>query len=168
VDKSLIGVSKRCCPVCTQLLCLLSPDDPIDIRGSHRTIYPCSLPPWLPVATIKDMVTIYERLLLGILRNLVEKSPGARRPSGDSKTASIYSLGSKLPDKGKRTARGFLNTVAQTDFAPRAAGNPYFTPRASDADNRPPEPKRTKFGTFLLDFAATVQSATRWRKKGNK
>ncbi|KAF8886174.1 hypothetical protein BD779DRAFT_1531317 [Infundibulicybe gibba] len=47
-DRSAIGVSKRCCPVCSAILEALSLREPINVLGSHRTTMPCALPDNLP------------------------------------------------------------------------------------------------------------------------
>ncbi|KAF8971465.1 hypothetical protein BDZ97DRAFT_1936663 [Flammula alnicola] len=47
----IIGTSKRCCPVCAQLLLTISPvasGQSFITRGSHRTITSCTLPDWTP------------------------------------------------------------------------------------------------------------------------
>jgi hypothetical protein len=84
VNRTFIGVSKRCCPVCTQLLDILFPQqaERLHLVGSHRTIYPCSLPPWMPVDVVQKMVDIFGAMLREILQELTE--PGKGRTSGDS------------------------------------------------------------------------------------
>jgi hypothetical protein len=47
-------------------------------------IYPCTLPPWLPVEDIRTMVDEYESMLRNILRGLTVASTPQPRTSNDS------------------------------------------------------------------------------------
>jgi hypothetical protein len=135
VDKSAIGVSKRCCPVCTRLLGLLFPNDRMDICGTHRTVYPCSLPPWLPQDIVEKMVSIYEDELRTILHDLVQEHHGSRRLSGDSKPASIHSMGSGL---------GQIETNAAAILWAKAKGVEWAPSRKHTTTNKPgPSPHAT-------------------------
>lgn len=51
-----IGVSRRSCPACAKLLSLLKQEVPLIQPSSHRQIYVCALPPWLPEKFVQDMV----------------------------------------------------------------------------------------------------------------
>ena len=90
-----IGVSKRCCPVCTKLLSLLSKhsqmhaaaavvngsgdeavggvpvfhEPELTVLNSHANIYPTALPPFLPKEVAEELVWWLE----GMLRNAVKK-----------------------------------------------------------------------------------------------
>jgi hypothetical protein len=99
----------------------------MDICGTHRTVYPCSLPPWLPKNIIEKMVSIYEDELRTILYNLVREHDGSRRPSGDSKAASIHSVGSRL---------GQVETNAASALWARAKGVEWA--RKDVTTNNPP------------------------------
>ncbi|CAL1712881.1 unnamed protein product [Somion occarium] len=87
-----IGISQRCCPVCTKLLDYLPLDgenNPLSLssrpkfiqerfgiqvaRGSHTKISPCALPPWLPDSVIQNMLTHFERELTWDLEDLWRK-----------------------------------------------------------------------------------------------
>lgn len=52
----IIGVSKRCCPVCYHLLSLIAGQDKnFVVQGSHKTVSPCTLPVWLPENIVDSM-----------------------------------------------------------------------------------------------------------------
>ena len=58
-------MSKQCCPICEALLSSLKKlyVHDVDILGAHRTITPCTLPPWLPDDILDDVVGFFERKL---------------------------------------------------------------------------------------------------------
>src|SRR5947209_14074215 len=73
----VIGVSKRCCPVCARLLTILSESawykdlaTPFKFRASHGNISGCSLPPWLPTEIHKRMVKEFGEELKQCLEKL--------------------------------------------------------------------------------------------------
>lgn len=73
-----IGVSKRCCPVCTKLLSLLAtaPNDcssPSTILASHQNFYPTRLPPYLPEGIAVQLLLWLEELVKDAIKMLVEK-----------------------------------------------------------------------------------------------
>jgi hypothetical protein len=88
----MIGVSKRCCPVCAALLRFLGANSmpgPIRILGSHRTMTPCSLPPFLPESAIEATVTSFERELGRVITKLrlqMQIEDQTRRRSSTSST----------------------------------------------------------------------------------
>ena len=57
-----IGVSKRCCPVCTKLLSLLSAGNktssqgPLRVLSGHQNIYPTALSPFVPVEIAEPLI----------------------------------------------------------------------------------------------------------------
>ena len=57
----MIGVSKRCCPICRSLLFLLANDEeqPFLVKGSHSMVTACTLPPWLPSDIVDKMNQIF-------------------------------------------------------------------------------------------------------------
>lgn len=61
LDLSHLGVSTRCCPVCSMLLKITARRLSITIRSpeQHATYYACVLPPWLPARYADE---IYEKL----------------------------------------------------------------------------------------------------------
>jgi hypothetical protein len=70
----VIGVSKRCCPVCQQLLNIfnsLTPEKPFIVRGSHSKITACTLPTWLPENFVNSMNNIFGSQLRGELSELI-------------------------------------------------------------------------------------------------
>jgi len=85
MNPTVIGVSKRCCPVCTVLLRILfRQQQPMSTPGSHNTIYSCSLPLYLHVDVIQEMVDIFGTHLRGLLRKVTVQKVSDRRTSGDS------------------------------------------------------------------------------------
>jgi hypothetical protein len=79
----MIGVSKRCCPVCTKLLEILYGQS-LHIAGSHSTIYACTLPTWLPEEVLSEMVNHFQGILRSVLRKVMQNSESLKRQSGDS------------------------------------------------------------------------------------
>jgi hypothetical protein len=84
----MVGVSKRCCPVCAYMLqrCdLPGRQSPIRIHGSHSTVSPCALPPWLPVRAIDSIVAHFSNVLKGMLERLVyNRAHKTRRASSET------------------------------------------------------------------------------------
>ena len=86
----MIGVSKYCCPMCTKFLQLLqgTGKQKFGILGLHKTVYPCSLPPWALRWVKEGMVTFaWDQLIISLLetvRNLHSWRP--RRHSSGSHT----------------------------------------------------------------------------------
>ncbi|KAF8429312.1 hypothetical protein BGX38DRAFT_1233440 [Terfezia claveryi] len=101
-----IGVSKRCCPVCTKLLSLLTlPQthtlryvEPLTVLCAHSNIYPTSLPPLVPPDVAERLVWWLEKLLQDELVNLVKRK---RRLTGLS-IKSTKSQDSKGESPGKQ------------------------------------------------------------------
>ncbi|KAF8874829.1 hypothetical protein BD779DRAFT_1565247 [Infundibulicybe gibba] len=73
-DKSVIGVSRHCCAVCSMALGALPsplhPGRPIDVLGHHEAVVPCALPDNIPPATANFVSACFERLFLDTLREL--------------------------------------------------------------------------------------------------
>ncbi|RPB19914.1 hypothetical protein L211DRAFT_852788 [Terfezia boudieri ATCC MYA-4762] len=113
-----IGVSKRCCPVCTKLLSLLStcPDSdatptPLDALGSvrhrstepltvllaHHNIYPTALPPSVPTKVASELVVWLE----GLVKQIVDEMVRNRRAS----VQTCRTEDSKGVSSGKKTKR---------------------------------------------------------------
>lgn len=94
----VIGVSKRCCPVCAHLLNLLStshhdPDrrEHFIIKGTHNSITGCSMPTWLPADILKNMNDRFALELRDELLLFMSTTPGPslrRVPSTDSDNLS--------------------------------------------------------------------------------
>ncbi|KAF8237201.1 hypothetical protein L208DRAFT_557306, partial [Tricholoma matsutake] len=90
----ILGVSKRCCPVCSHLLSVALPPHiadliPFVIKGSHTTITPCSLPDCLPRPILKDMVEVFGEQLRVVLDNLASTNAAVRRRSLSTGTQRI-------------------------------------------------------------------------------
>src|ERR1700722_8529479 len=88
----ILGISKRCCPVCSHLLHVLQqalPGKVFNTPGSHKTIYPCALPPWLPLSIVSKVVSAFweqlKQVLLEVVRDTTRrqrrKSTGSHGPS---------------------------------------------------------------------------------------
>lgn len=72
---NVVGISKRCCPVCEHLLCdiplpAINKMEPFIIKGSHTTITPCALPASLPLPALENMVTFFGTQLRRVLGDL--------------------------------------------------------------------------------------------------
>ncbi|RPB19920.1 hypothetical protein L211DRAFT_870964 [Terfezia boudieri ATCC MYA-4762] len=102
-----IGVSKRCCPICTKLLSLLTHThrnglislEPLTVLCSHPNIYPTSLPPLVPSDVAEHLVQWLEGLLKDELVKLVKKK---RRSIGDSvESATSQDSKGESPKKQK-------------------------------------------------------------------
>jgi hypothetical protein len=64
-DQAPLGVSKKCCPVCTSILKAIFAElgMPTMVLGSHSNIYPCSFPPGLPKSVTSKVVKEYSWLV---------------------------------------------------------------------------------------------------------
>jgi hypothetical protein len=88
----MLGISKRCCPVCAFLIQKLGG---FVIRGAHKSVTGCSLPPWLPNDTKKIMVDEFGRRLRMLLDNILfpdETTETEGRKSTGSICLSIMSF----------------------------------------------------------------------------
>ncbi|KAF8417418.1 hypothetical protein BGX38DRAFT_707650, partial [Terfezia claveryi] len=118
---STIGVSKRCCPVCTKLLSLLSSfpnsdnsttptpldapayvrhrsTEPLTVLLAHHNIYPTALPPSVPTKVASELVVWLE----GIVKQIVDEMVRNRRAS----VQTCRSDDSKGVSPGKKTKKG--------------------------------------------------------------
>ncbi|KDR67659.1 hypothetical protein GALMADRAFT_231839 [Galerina marginata CBS 339.88] len=90
--RHVIGVSKRCCPVCYHFLALLTEDgqEPFITRGSHSIITPCTLPPWTPSPVVDSMIKTFGTILRRDLIALKDReSFSAPTTTSGSDTPSI-------------------------------------------------------------------------------
>lgn len=92
----LLGVSKRCCPICARLLSLLKANnqDSFLTTGNHSTISACTLPESLPQKIIDQMVMEFGLRLRKELVNL-QKTNEVRRArvrTNDTRRMSMESL----------------------------------------------------------------------------
>ncbi|EDR12804.1 uncharacterized protein LACBIDRAFT_323546 [Laccaria bicolor S238N-H82] len=75
----VIGVSKRCCPICNQYLSILrqgSDSPPFLVRGNHGRISACTLPPSTPDHVVDLMNRIYGGYLLTDMNTFMNKVNG--------------------------------------------------------------------------------------------
>jgi hypothetical protein len=87
----VMGVSKRCCPMCRSLLSLLANDKelPFLVKGSHTTVSACTLPPWLPSNIVDAMNQIFgSRLRKELIKICKSPSTRFRSPSSASRRIS--------------------------------------------------------------------------------
>jgi hypothetical protein len=101
-----IGVSKRCCPVCSYLLRLLNEHcgAKFVISDEHTYVSPCALPVWLPENIVRLMVLEFSgRLREELIKLQVESKNQLRGRADTSHTAriSIDSIGSLGGSKAK-------------------------------------------------------------------
>ena len=116
-----IGVSKRCCPVCTKLLQLLEISltsegednvryrSPAMVSSSHQNFYPTALPPYLPQAVAFQLLAWLEGLVKNAVERLVQngrlaraRSQEAARQGKEERAKSADSKGDSPGKKGKR------------------------------------------------------------------
>ncbi|KIJ95741.1 hypothetical protein K443DRAFT_108324, partial [Laccaria amethystina LaAM-08-1] len=108
----VIGTSKRCCPVCTTLLSIITPQatgQPFLIRGSHRTISSCTLPDWTPRHIVKELIEHFGQSLREVIGQLMERThwaPLKYSPSAGSSALSVTSLVRRLPVNTKVVMAG--------------------------------------------------------------
>ncbi|KAF8427517.1 hypothetical protein EV426DRAFT_699353 [Tirmania nivea] len=127
-----IGVSKRCCPVCTKLLSLLSKHSQgqieaimggsgnrgmpvlhqpeLKVLNSHRNIYPTALPPFLPKEVAEELVKWLEGLLKQAVEKVVKRERRGSSGSADSKGQSPEGSGREELPQVRFAPRG--NTAA--------------------------------------------------------
>jgi len=77
---AMISVSKLCCPVCWKLLAILGQENenPLSVRGCHSTIYPVTLPQWLPDHVVEQMDKEF-RTHLGEELSIMLRAAGRKR-----------------------------------------------------------------------------------------
>jgi len=99
-----IGVSKRCCPICTKLLSLFSAPmrgqschsyvhPELRVLAAHQNIYPTSLPPFIPTDIARELVEWLEGLVRQAVGKLVRRR--RRRPPSVGSASSRGSADSK-------------------------------------------------------------------------
>jgi hypothetical protein len=94
-NERAIGVSKPCCPACSELLAILSDDDDSNngfvVHGCHITVLPMELPSWLPVPVLQAMVARFKGHLRVALIGLSETySPPKVSPLRSTVSDDIY------------------------------------------------------------------------------
>ena len=81
----IIGVSKRCCPVCQHLLSLIGQTgEKLAVEGSHKTVSPCTLPIWLQPAIVNSMNTDFGQQLRHELVRRMQSSETWRKRKDSS------------------------------------------------------------------------------------
>ncbi|KAM6499275.1 hypothetical protein JOM56_004783 [Amanita muscaria] len=92
----VLGVSKRCCPVCAHVLAILKSKDerPFIFKGHHSTVTACTLPEWLPKEVINKVVSEFGGRLRRELVKLKQRTEivRARTHSVDSRRLSVDSM----------------------------------------------------------------------------
>jgi len=102
----MLGVSKRCCPVCARLLSLLKTNNlkrpKFLTTGNHTTISACTLPECLPQQIIDQMVVEFGLRLRKELVNLrkTNEVQRARTRTNDTRRISMESL--KLTERERQ------------------------------------------------------------------
>ncbi|KAF8431134.1 hypothetical protein BGX38DRAFT_1229741 [Terfezia claveryi] len=128
-----IGVSKRCCPVCTKLLSLLYKHSQGQIRAmiggsgnqgmpvlhqpelkvlnSHWNIYPTALPPFLPKEVAEELVKWLEGLLKHAVKKVVSADSKGQSPEPEGSGREEFPVVRVAP-RGN-TARPWWHWTAQ-------------------------------------------------------
>jgi hypothetical protein len=57
---------------------------PIHVLGSHKTVMPCTLPPWVPKEVAELLADSFEKDFINILRQLKSNQKKASEKPGDS------------------------------------------------------------------------------------
>jgi len=95
IDRTQIGVSKLCCPLCWEFLEILRDDrsgySQYAVRSRHSTLFPIQLPPWLPRNLLEKMVNRFEALLSDKLLVKFRDHPAGLTTSGHVRKASFQS-----------------------------------------------------------------------------
>lgn len=82
----------------------------VQIAGSHRNVYPCTLPPWLPddiLLRLRDLVQVQLAYMLRDVISLAETLRD-RANSSDSKAVS--------PPPSETDASGYLSIIGIKDI----------------------------------------------------
>lgn len=121
--RRIIGISKRCCPACEQLLHLLAGQDPFLVRGFHSTVTACTLPVWLPPRVVDAMNASFGLTLREELIKFMDCPELARNRTQSSGSQKLSQDGRHEPEQ-LRTADypALLAHVAEADALPKAAG----------------------------------------------
>src|ERR1700742_2435284 len=109
----IIGVSKRCCPVCYTLIKNLSTTTKpgFVIKGSHGAITACTLPEWLPLGHVNDMNKHFGDMLRIELSKLMQSNITSLRKRNVSSGSRAASVGSN--DEGPLLRRKYQKTSAE-------------------------------------------------------
>jgi hypothetical protein len=100
-----MGVSKPCCPVCTEILAGTA--NPFFFRSSHEVLTACTLPNWVPASIALAAVDYYKVRLRIALDELVTSQTLPRNRFNSIQSDAI-SLGSVDSDDAH---------VSSTDFS---------------------------------------------------
>jgi hypothetical protein len=71
----IIGVSKRSCPTCVELLTFLRNMKQFHVTGAHQNFSVCSLPPSIPPSVMEDMVHKFSMHLKSAIHRLHQLPP---------------------------------------------------------------------------------------------
>jgi hypothetical protein len=113
-------VSKRCCPVCSELLNILrDTKHPFRVRGRHPTVFPVDLPPWLPRDVLLQMIARFRCFLLDEIKTMMSPKLQHKRTSSEQ-SLSAMSNGSHMED-----------------YVPVPDGDPLYSKYVFDGNTRP-------------------------------
>jgi len=126
MDKAIIAVSKRCCPVCWELMDILRTEPKqFQVRGRHATLLPVELPSWLEKGHIDEMITRFKQIvrdeLVDMLANVVYVRTPPRQSVADSTTGSHMD-----DDEGVPGADGFEDRNLREAFEDDQAPTPFI------------------------------------------
>lgn len=90
LERSPIGVSKRSCPACHEILSAMyrhyKVDKYVSAGSRHREVFPCSFPAGLPLEVMKEVVAYFRTMLTDKLAKLADL--GSKRSSNQSEPGS--------------------------------------------------------------------------------
>ncbi|RPA79413.1 hypothetical protein BJ508DRAFT_377636 [Ascobolus immersus RN42] len=92
IQLQYIGVSKKCCPVCTAVVSFAHEEAGVDIKhtGSHEIYSACTLPPWTPASFASRITALVEARVLEelIIPRSIELNRSLARRRGSSPSSS--------------------------------------------------------------------------------
>src|ERR1700733_7248554 len=85
MDQTTVAVSKRCCPVCWELLDILrNKCKRFHVRGRHSTLLPVELPSWLSEECMDEMISRFKQIVRDELIDMMASVMYVRTPSRQS------------------------------------------------------------------------------------
>jgi hypothetical protein len=102
MDRTIIAVSKRCCPVCWELLDILRGHSKrFHVRGCHITLFPVELPSWFSEDHVDEMISRFKQIVQDELVDMMVYVRTPSRPSDvDSTTGSHVDHRERMPGAG--------------------------------------------------------------------
>ncbi|KAL6307410.1 hypothetical protein BKA93DRAFT_770240 [Sparassis latifolia] len=114
-----LGVSKRCCPVCTAVLFSLGGETKVSefkIRGTHATVSACALPPWLPLPIVQKIVDLFRTELMEKINAKVDSECYSRMNSPTSVDShNLQRISQDSAAEQRVITRSFMESIFKRD-----------------------------------------------------